>query len=186
MKNQNQNQKKIPEVKTVDIGLIKLDPKNPNEVSKAEMKALRASYMKFGQVKPIVVDQNWVIADGHHRLEVCKELGYNKVQVIQVNVSVDERRILGRVLNKLHGKDNKDASKQQYETLVSIASNKALLEELIPKGSDNVLDALLQERTVDVSAGLPGPGSKQEIKQERMITCPKCKNKFPIEKKKQP
>ena len=41
-------------------------------------------------VRPIIVDKDNYIVNGHHRYDVAKELGMKKVKVIKVFVTLEE------------------------------------------------------------------------------------------------
>ena len=45
---------------------------------------------KFPNIKPIVIDQDNNIVNGHHRYDVALELGVTSVPVVKVNASIKE------------------------------------------------------------------------------------------------
>jgi ParB-like chromosome segregation protein Spo0J len=45
------------------------------ELSPEEYESLKQSIMKDGLYVPIIVNQNGIILDGHHRYKACQELG---------------------------------------------------------------------------------------------------------------
>jgi len=61
-------------------------------LSKEEYEALKESIRKEGQHLPIIVNEKGVILDGHHRFQVCKELGLQpKIEVRKFNSKIEEK-----------------------------------------------------------------------------------------------
>lgn len=77
----------------IEISLLKPLDKNPR---KGNIKAIIASYEEFGQIKPIVArpndDGTFTVVAGNHQLEAAKQLGWDKIAVVQYEVD-DERAI---------------------------------------------------------------------------------------------
>lgn len=77
----------------VEIELLKPLEKNPRQ---GNVKAIISSYEEFGQIKPIVVrpngDGSFTVVAGNHQLEAAKQLGWDKMAVVQYDVD-DERAI---------------------------------------------------------------------------------------------
>jgi len=107
-----------------DYGLIKVklsdlefDKENPNELTKEQQESLKKSFRKFGNVMPILIDQNNFIVHGNHRAEIYQQLGLDEIPAFRREFKDDdERRLCSQAMNKLHG---------QYETLKD--SNQLLL-----------------------------------------------------------
>ena len=51
---------------------------------------LKKARKKFPNIKPIVIDQDNNIVNGHHRYDVALELGVTSVPVVKVNASIKE------------------------------------------------------------------------------------------------
>ena len=66
-------------VMKMDINDIKKDPTNPNVMTLEQSRGLEKSIIKFGRLKHIVVDQDNVLVDGEHRLEVEKANGTKRL-----------------------------------------------------------------------------------------------------------
>jgi ParB-like chromosome segregation protein Spo0J len=119
----------------IDVNDIKKDPTNPNVMTLEQSHGLEKSMLDFGRLKHIVVDQDNVLIDGEHRLEVEKANGTEKVNVIQVNVKNEvERKIIRETLNKLHGEYNKE---KEAKELLEIYENNEL---------DNLAELLAQDK----------------------------------------
>jgi len=134
----------------LEVDQIKKDPSNPNVMSLEQMNGLEKSMINFGRLKHIVVDQDNVLIDGEHRLEVEKAIGTTKVNVIQVNVKDEiERKIIRETLNKLHGEYNKE---KESSELLAIFENQRLdeLAELLAKPKQE-LENLISRYNPDIS-----------------------------------
>ena len=103
---------RLHSVRMIPVGSVRLDPDNPNVMSEEQMDGLRESMRRFGYLDPIVVDEEMVMADGEHRLQVYKEFGQAQIPAYVLKLSNVERRLLRQTKNKLHGEHDfqKDAS----------------------------------------------------------------------------
>lgn len=68
-------------------------------LSPEEYAALRADIERHGILVPIVVDQDGVILDGHHRAAIGADLGIDVPKVTRTTASDDERRHIAYTLN---------------------------------------------------------------------------------------
>lgn len=117
---------------------IKKDPTNPNVMTLEQSNGLEKSMIQFGRLKYIVVDQNNVLIDGEHRLEVEKAIGTKEVQVIKVEIKDEiDRKIIRETLNQLHGEYDKQ---KQSNELALIFENQRLdeLAELLAKPKEDL------------------------------------------------
>lgn len=78
---------KKPRVKIeyVPIEQVKPDPDNPRTISKTRLAELKKSVREFEimmELRPIVVDNDWIAKGGNQRLRACQELGWKEVPVI--------------------------------------------------------------------------------------------------------
>jgi len=77
----------------IDIELLIPLDRNPR---RGNIKAIAASYEEFGQIRPIVVrpngDGTFTVVAGNHQLQAAKQLGWDKMAVVQYDVD-DERAI---------------------------------------------------------------------------------------------
>lgn len=75
------------EIKEIEIEKLKLNPYNPNVMSKKDFQYLKENIKKYGFLEfPVVaeVDGEYWVLDGAHRILALKELGYEKVKCIVV------------------------------------------------------------------------------------------------------
>ena len=107
---------------TVDVPIqsIKMDPNNPNKMTDTQLKSLKYSMEKFDDVMPIVIDsKTMIIADGHHRYRVYKDMGLENIPVIKKDFKDDSERVLfSQTMNKLRGEHDKSLDIDAVYSLV--------------------------------------------------------------------
>ena len=152
-------QHEIIKLKTSDV---KEDGKNPNRMSKAQMEALKKSIQKYGDIVPIVVNKDNLLADGAQRLQACKELGLETITAIKIDVKEVDRRVLRQVLNKLRGQHDLNLDIEEFtEILKEMDMNE--LQSLLP--NENLDELLrdknkLKEEDFDIEATVRNPKYK--------------------------
>lgn len=68
-------------IETVAIDQLQSDPKNLRIHDKANLESLKSSLKRFGQRKPIVVNQQNVILAGNGQFQAAQELGWQEIQI---------------------------------------------------------------------------------------------------------
>ena len=68
-----------------------------------EYKKIKNSILEFGYVSPIIINSDMTVIGGHQRLKVLKELGYEQIQCIIVNLDKNKEKALNLALNKISG-----------------------------------------------------------------------------------
>ena len=69
-----------------------------------EYEKLKKSISEFGYVSPIIYNtQRQIIVGGHQRLSVLKDLGYDEVDVVCVDLDETREKALNIALNKVQG-----------------------------------------------------------------------------------
>ena len=107
----------IPELQKVKTILLKTDGKNPNEMAKAELEALKESIKRFGFTVPIITNNDYVIADGEHRFKAAQLLNMEEVPVIVLPIDEIDRKLLRQVMNKLRGEHNPLLDMEEFKFL---------------------------------------------------------------------
>lgn len=83
---------------------LKEAPYNPRVISKEELESLKKSIKKFGYVEPIIINKRTgFVVGGNQRLKVLKELGYDEVDIVEVDLTDEEEKTLNLALNKISG-----------------------------------------------------------------------------------
>ena len=158
----------------LDINEIKKDPSNPNVMSLEQERGLEKSIIKFGRLKHIVIDQNNVLIDGEHRLEVEKANGTQMIQVIKVNVKDEiDRKIMRETLNKLHGTYNKEKEANELQTIMN-SDRLDELTELLGQEKGDLIALIEQQQLKDSDFATIEEEDKDFNSNSNSSQCPKC------------
>lgn len=86
---------------TLAIEQLKPDPHNPRKHNAANMRAIRKSLEKHGQVEPLVVHMaTFQVIGGNGRLAAMRELGWKTVDVRLLDCTDTEAKAIGIALNR--------------------------------------------------------------------------------------
>ena len=77
-------------VEFIPVAVLHADDKNVREHSERNLDAIKASLAKFGQQKPIVIDEQNVVIAGNGTLVAAKSLGWNEIAVVRSSLSQTE------------------------------------------------------------------------------------------------
>ena len=80
------------QVKKTGAGLVTISSIKTGDrlrgLKQDEVARLAASIKEVGLLSPILLDTEMNLIAGHHRLEACKSLGYDKIQAIVVSMTL--------------------------------------------------------------------------------------------------
>lgn len=79
-------------IETMKVDALFLDPKNARLHPERNLEAIKASLRKFGQQKPIVVDQTGVVIAGNGTLAAARALGWERIAIVRTELTGDEAR----------------------------------------------------------------------------------------------
>jgi len=163
--------KKPTEYKLVSIPVdkLKFDDTNPNEMTEEQIKGLKQSFQKYGNLVPVIVNQDNEIVDGAHRAATYKEWGIKQIPCFIIPLDSDvDRRELRQVMNKLRG--SHDKLKDASELLILFENNRLQsLAELIAvpqKSLEFIIERHRQELNLDANKELDFQDTKTK--------CPEC------------
>ncbi|HCX21524.1 MAG TPA: hypothetical protein DHN29_06390 [Cytophagales bacterium] len=74
----------------IEIEKLRHDPSNVRKHSDKNIKAIEASLLRFGQQKPIVVDQNLIVRAGNGTLQAAQNLGWKTIWIAKSKLSPSE------------------------------------------------------------------------------------------------
>jgi len=98
-------------VRWIEIDRLVAHPDNPNRMSRANFTKLRRHIERTGRYEPLVVRPAperpgyYQILNGHHRWQVLKQLGYERVLAVVWDVDDGEALLALATLNRLCGRD---------------------------------------------------------------------------------
>jgi ParB-like chromosome segregation protein Spo0J len=130
---ENEKEISIPMSERVKISDLKFDQDNPNRMTLAQLDRLKASIRRWGDIVPVVTNNELLVADGQQRVTAMKELAMTECSVIRLPVKDVDRRLLRQVLNKLKGKHNNEMDSAEYLRIIDEGEKedlKALLESV--------------------------------------------------------
>lgn len=98
----------IRKSKIVDMDELLPNNYNPNRMPKNEMSLLGDCIMKYGFLFPLIVTydkkiEKYRIIDGYHRYEKLKQLGAEKVSVIDLDLPYHDAVQLTVLMNRIKG-----------------------------------------------------------------------------------
>lgn len=178
-------------IETIPIDAVTEDPANTRKHGERNLYTIAGSLKRFGQVEPLVVQRKTgQVIGGNGRLRVMRELGWEKVSVVKVDIDDTQAAALSIALNRtaeladwdkaaLHsiltsfdaelldavGFDEYDVSALDWEPLPPDDAIEPDEDSTITLKVDGVkrADAELVERTVNESLGPLGLGLKVKV-----------------------
>jgi len=102
------------------------DPRNARLHNRRNLEAIKASLLRFGQQKPIVIDGDGIVRAGNGTLTAAIELGWEKISTIKTKLTGEEAIAFGIAdnrSNELSGWDD-----DMLADLLGGMSDKALIE----------------------------------------------------------
>jgi hypothetical protein len=80
---------------------------NPRQISDKQIQELKDSILRFGFVEPVIVnihpERKDIIISGHQRCRVAREMGIEKVPVVELELSPEKEKELNIRMNKSGG-----------------------------------------------------------------------------------
>ena len=109
----------IQKIVQKDISSLIFAEYNPSQLSKTSYLDIKKSIQKFGIIDPIIInkhkDRKGVIIGGHQRVRVAKDLKFDKVPCVELNLPVDEEKELNVRLNKNTGSFDFDVLADMFD-----------------------------------------------------------------------
>ncbi len=93
----------IEKRKIADLNYSTYNPRKDLDVNDSEYIKIKKSIESFGYIDPIIVNYDNTIIGGHQRFKVLKELGYDDVDVVVVDLDKNNEKALNIALNKISG-----------------------------------------------------------------------------------
>jgi DNA modification methylase len=144
-------------VETVPIDSISPDPANARKHGARNLETVIASFRRFGQQIPLVVDKSNVVRVGNARLEAAKQLGWDTIQIVRTELTSSEAIAYAIA-------DNRTAELAEWDDDVLAAQLNGLLaedEELLT--SAGFTDEELEELLGDIDGVDPAEITEDEV-----------------------
>ena len=158
-------EKNIPSIQWVEktTHLSELTPfeRNPRKITDDQFIKLKASLIKLGQFRPLLVTHDLRLAGGHQRVKAMSELGWTECRV-----SVPSRKITDNEYKQLLLQDNHENGTWDMDML----ANDWDLEDLRMVGIHDVMNMPPIDKLMD--------GEEEGAKKGACYKCPKCENVF--------
>ena len=152
-------------IKISDLIPASYNPRKKLKPGDREYEKIKNSILEFGYVDPVIVNKDLTVIGGHQRITVLKELGYEEIDCVVINIDKTKEKGLNVALNKITGEWNKELLVDLIKDLQNSDFNIAFtgfeppeIEQLF----NAVHDKEIKEDDFDVDAELNNPSvSKQ-------------------------
>lgn len=106
-------------LQTIPIKNLRVNPKNPRQISKEQAQHLESLIKKYGMIEKLIVDMDMMVIGGHQRLRILKKMKVKDVEcwVPDRALDVDELDHLCVGLNLNQGKWDYDILANEYEVI---------------------------------------------------------------------
>jgi hypothetical protein len=107
-------------IKKIDINKLNPATYNPRkdlQKDDAEYIKLKRSIETFGYVEPVIINTDFTVIGGHQRLKVLKDLNFEKVDCVVVDVDKTKEKALNVALNKISGEWDMELLKDLMQDL---------------------------------------------------------------------
>ena len=94
----------IVKKKIDDLKPASYNPRKDLKPGDKEYEKLKRSITQFGYVEPVIWNERTgTVVGGHQRLKVLKDLGYEEIDCVIVDLSLEQEKALNVALNKISG-----------------------------------------------------------------------------------
>lgn len=136
------------------------NPRKKLKPGDREYEKIKNSIIEFGYVDPVIVNKDLTVIGGHQRITVLKELGYEEIDCVVIDIDKTKEKALNVALNKITGEWNKELladlikDLQDSEFDVSFTGfEPPEIEQLF----NSIHDKKIEEDDFDVEAELKNP-----------------------------
>lgn len=169
------------DIQNIGIDRITANTYNPNLMSDEVMAKLRAEIRHKGLTQPIIVRSSgngYIIIDGQHRWQVCKELGFKEIPCIVQEYGDTEAKVKTLQLNYLRG----SAVPIKLASLIHDLNQEISLGDLakrLPYNEPQMMDTLeLLKLPDDYGSELKAQALKEETELPSVISFVVYKNQL--------
>ena len=98
----------LRKIKIADLVPASYNPRKALKPGDKEYEKIKRSIQEFGYCEPIIVNSDMTIIGGHQRVNVLKDLGYDEINCIVIEIDKTKEKALNVALNKITGEWNKE------------------------------------------------------------------------------
>lgn len=80
------------QIESIEIEKLIFDPSNARKHNNKNIEAIKGSLAKFGQQKPVVIDDKNIILAGNGTVAAAKELGWKSINAVRSNLTSDVQK----------------------------------------------------------------------------------------------
>jgi DNA modification methylase len=84
------------------------NPRKKLKPGDKEFEKIKNSITEFGYVDPVIVNKDLTVIGGHQRITVLRELGYEEIDCVVIDIDKTKEKALNIALNKITGEWNKE------------------------------------------------------------------------------
>ncbi len=153
------------QIETVPIRTLQADPANARKHTRQNLRAIERSLERFGQQKPIVVNQLGQVIAGHGTLAAAVALGWESIAIVRSDLLAHEAMAYAIA-------DNRTAELAQWNNDI-LAQQLATLQ-IDPASPHEAcgFDERQMQKVIDHAAGLDhSPPEHQPVVFQVLVTC---------------
>lgn len=99
----------IEKIAVAELKAAEYNPRKDLQPGDSEYEKLKRGIQEFGYVEPVIWNKRTgVVVGGHQRLKVMKDLGYDEVDCVVVDLDESKEKALNIALNKISGEWDND------------------------------------------------------------------------------
>jgi DNA modification methylase len=95
-------------LKINDLIPASYNPRKKLKPGDKEFEKIKNSITEFGYVEPVIINKDLTVIGGHQRISVLRELGYDEIDCIVIDIDKTKEKALNIALNKITGEWNKE------------------------------------------------------------------------------
>ncbi len=95
-------------IKIAELIPATYNPRKALKPGDKEYEKIKNSIREFGYCEPVIVNTDMTIIGGHQRVTVLKDLGYDEIDCIVIDIDKTKEKALNIALNKITGEWNKE------------------------------------------------------------------------------
>jgi site-specific DNA-methyltransferase (adenine-specific) len=162
------------EIIEVKISDLSQDPANARKHDERNLAATIASFRRFGQQHPIVIDRNNVVRAGNCRLDAAEALGWETIKAVRSDLSGSDAIAYAIA-------DNRTSELAEWDEDILAAQLQGLLtddEALLEAAgfTEDELSEMFEEP--DFGPGTEDDQGQLDQLEPKIVTCPKCRTEF--------